>query len=166
MFCVIQDVSDSGPAISCQAHKNRPVHLPKAASHRSDIRKNNDKGLHAPPQSAHVLSQRLPDYPPPHSALANREYSLQSRPVPPLLLSAKAGGRLPGGDHLLAHTHSGIVRAKASGNRFSGPPVLSEQQKQAVAERIDAGISISAIAREFNTTRQTILRVKAGHQQS
>nr|WP_313900901.1 helix-turn-helix domain-containing protein [Enterobacter sichuanensis] len=25
-----------------------------------------------------------------------------------------------------------------------------------------AGISISAIAREFNTTRQTILRVKAG----
>ncbi|HDR2511076.1 TPA: Hin recombinase, partial [Enterobacter roggenkampii] len=57
------------------------------------------------------------------------------------------------------------ARAKASGKRFGRPPVLSEQQKQAVAERIDAGISISAIAREFNTTRQTILRVKAGHQQ-
>ncbi|WP_234423262.1 helix-turn-helix domain-containing protein, partial [Enterobacter hormaechei] len=31
-----------------------------------------------------------------------------------------------------------------------------------VTERLNAGISISAIAREFNTTRQTILRVKAG----
>ncbi|MBZ8235297.1 recombinase family protein [Escherichia coli] len=68
-------------------------------------------------------------------------------------------------DLLLERTHSGIARAKASGKRFGRPPVLSEQQKQAVAERIDAGISISAIAREFNTTRQTILRVKAGHQQ-
>ncbi|MFU0923630.1 helix-turn-helix domain-containing protein, partial [Kluyvera sichuanensis] len=31
-----------------------------------------------------------------------------------------------------------------------------------ICNSANAGISISAIAREFNTTRQTILRVKAG----
>ena len=65
-------------------------------------------------------------------------------------------------DLLLERTHSGIARAKAAGNRFGRPPILSEEQKQTVTERLNAGISISAIAREFNTTRQTILRVKAG----
>ena len=47
-------------------------------------------------------------------------------------------------------------------NASVAPPILSEEQKQTVTERLNAGISISAIAREFNTTRQTILRVKAG----
>lgn len=58
--------------------------------------------------------------------------------------------------------HSGIARAKAAGKRFGRPSVLNEEQKTTVIARINAGISISAIAREFNTTRQTILRVKAG----
>lgn len=65
-------------------------------------------------------------------------------------------------DLLLERTHAGIARARASGKRFGRPPVLSMEQKQTVTERLNAGISISAIAREFNTTRQTILRVKAG----
>ncbi|MDX7998155.1 ISAs1 family transposase [Xenorhabdus sp. Reich] len=34
---------------------------------------------------------------------------------------------------------------------------------QAVLERIKSGVSISAIAREFSTTRQTILRVKVAN---
>ncbi|MEG3111212.1 recombinase family protein [Pantoea sp. T14] len=69
-------------------------------------------------------------------------------------------------DLLLERTHAGIARAKASGKRFGRPPVLSEEQKRVVTERLKGGISTSAIAREFNTTRQTILRVKAGQQQS
>lgn len=48
--------------------------------------------------------------------------------------------------------------------RFGRPSVLKEEQQLTVIARINAGISISAIAREFNTTRQTILRVKAGQQ--
>lgn len=67
-------------------------------------------------------------------------------------------------DLLLERTHSGIARAKAAGKRFGRPSVLNEEQKTTVIARINAGISISAIAREFNTTRQTILRVKAGQQ--
>ena len=38
---------------------------------------------------------------------------------------------------------------------------LNEEQKQVVFERIKSGVSISAIAREFKTSRQTILRAKA-----
>lgn len=65
-------------------------------------------------------------------------------------------------DLLLERTHSGIARAKAAGKRFGRPSVLNDEQKTIVVARINSGISISAIAREFNTTRQTILRVKAG----
>lgn len=64
-------------------------------------------------------------------------------------------------DLLIERTHAGIARAKASGKRFGRPPALNEEQKQTVLLRIDEGASISAIAREFETTRQTILRVKA-----
>lgn len=64
-------------------------------------------------------------------------------------------------DLLLERTHSGIARAKAAGKRFGRPSSLNEEQQLTVLTRINAGISISAIAREFNTTRQTILRVKA-----
>ena len=63
-------------------------------------------------------------------------------------------------DLLLERTHAGIARAKASGKRFGRPPILSDEQKRIVAERLNAGVSTSAVAREFNTTRQTILRVK------
>lgn len=64
-------------------------------------------------------------------------------------------------DLLLERTHAGIARAKASGKRFGRPPALDEEQKKVVFLRLGEGKSISAIAREFNTTRQTILRVKA-----
>lgn len=64
-------------------------------------------------------------------------------------------------DLLLERTHAGIARAKAAGKRFGRPPALDDEQKKAVFLRLNEGISISAIAREFNTTRQTILRVKA-----
>ncbi|MDE9488005.1 recombinase family protein [Xenorhabdus bovienii] len=64
-------------------------------------------------------------------------------------------------DLLLERTHAGIARAKASGKRFGRPPALSDEQKKTVFLRINEGKSISAIAREFSTTRQTILRVKA-----
>ena len=67
-------------------------------------------------------------------------------------------------DLLLERTHSGIARAKAAGKRFGRPSALNEEQQLTVIARINAGISISAIAREFNTTRQTVLRVKAGKQ--
>ena len=67
-------------------------------------------------------------------------------------------------DLLLERTYSGIARARDAGQRFGRPPLVNEEQKQKVLERIKSGASISAIAREFRTTRQTILRVRAKQQ--
>lgn len=64
-------------------------------------------------------------------------------------------------DLLLERTHSGISRAKAAGKRVGRPSVLKKEQQLTMIARIDAGISISAIAREFDTTRQTIQRIKS-----
>jgi putative DNA-invertase from lambdoid prophage Rac len=63
-------------------------------------------------------------------------------------------------DLLIERTQSGIIRAKAAGKQFGRPPVLNAEERVAVVERLDAGASIAEIAREFKTTRQTIMRVK------
>jgi len=64
-------------------------------------------------------------------------------------------------DLQLERTHAGIARSRSSGKRFGRPPALNDEQKKAVFLRLSEGGSICAIAREFDTTRQTILRVKA-----
>ncbi len=63
-------------------------------------------------------------------------------------------------DLLLERTHSGIARTKASGKRFGRPSVLSEDQKKVVIERLHTGSSVSAVAREFSTSRQIIIRIR------
>lgn len=63
-------------------------------------------------------------------------------------------------DLLIERTQSGIIRAKAAGKQFGRPPVLNAKERAAVVERLDGGASIAAIAREFKTTRQTIMRVR------
>nr|ALJ52140.1 resolvase domain-containing protein [uncultured bacterium]AQX35175.1 DNA invertase [Enterobacter cloacae] len=67
-------------------------------------------------------------------------------------------------DLLLERTYSGIARAKADGKRFGRPSSLNEEQQRAVIDRLNAGTTISAVAREFNTSRQTIIRVREGNQ--
>ncbi|EQD75292.1 site-specific recombinase resolvase family protein, partial [mine drainage metagenome] len=44
--------------------------------------------------------------------------------------------------------------------KFGRPPALSAEDRAAVVERLAAGASIAMVAREFKTTRQTILRVR------
>jgi len=63
-------------------------------------------------------------------------------------------------DLLIERTHSGIARARTAGKRFGRPPSLSHEQRQSALERLNAGASVSAVAREFSTSRQTIMRLK------
>lgn len=63
-------------------------------------------------------------------------------------------------DLLIERTQSGIVRAKAAGKRFGRPPTLNGEERAAVLQRLNAGAMVAEIAREFKTTRQTILRVR------
>ncbi|END2552072.1 TPA: recombinase family protein, partial [Enterobacter roggenkampii] len=50
-------------------------------------------------------------------------------------------------DLLIERTSSGISRARSAGKRFGRPPILSEEQKKIVSERLNSGASISAVAR-------------------
>ena len=63
-------------------------------------------------------------------------------------------------DLLIERTQSGIIRAKASGKNFGRPPALNMTERAAVIEKLAAGINIAEIAREFNTTRQTVIRIR------
>lgn len=63
-------------------------------------------------------------------------------------------------DLLIERTQAGIVRAKAAGKKFGRPPTLNAKERAAVFDRLDAGVSIAEIARQFKTTRQTIMRVR------
>jgi putative DNA-invertase from lambdoid prophage Rac len=63
-------------------------------------------------------------------------------------------------DLLIERTQSGILRAKAAGKQFGRPPALSADERAAVVGRLAEGASIALVAREFKTTRQTIMRVR------
>jgi putative DNA-invertase from lambdoid prophage Rac len=63
-------------------------------------------------------------------------------------------------DLLIERTQSGITRAKAAGKQFGRPPTLNAEERTAVLKKLDAGTSIAELAREFKTTRQTIMRVR------
>jgi putative DNA-invertase from lambdoid prophage Rac len=63
-------------------------------------------------------------------------------------------------DLLIERTQSGLARAKAEGKISGRPSALSADQQLDVKEKLENGEAISAIAREFKTSRQTIMRVR------
>ncbi len=63
-------------------------------------------------------------------------------------------------DLLIERTQSGLRRAKSEGKTLGRPSTLSEEQKQGVRDDLATGMSISAMARKFRTSRQTIMRVR------
>ena len=63
-------------------------------------------------------------------------------------------------DLLVERTQSGLSRARAQGKPLGRPTALSLEQQQMVHKKIQNGETISAIAREMNTSRQTIMRVR------
>lgn len=69
-------------------------------------------------------------------------------------------------DLLIERTQSGISRARAAGKVFGRPPALTPEQQKQAAQRIAAGDAIAAIARDFCTTRQTVMRLRAKQESS
>lgn len=63
-------------------------------------------------------------------------------------------------DLLIERTQSGLTRAKFEGKTLWRPSTLSDGQKQDVHEDFAKEMSLSAMARKFGTTRQTIMRVR------
>jgi putative DNA-invertase from lambdoid prophage Rac len=64
-------------------------------------------------------------------------------------------------DLLIERTQSGINRAKAAGKRFGRPSSLNNEQRVKVLAALDnLGRSVAELAREFKTSRQTIMRIR------
>src|ERR1700712_4969505 len=63
-------------------------------------------------------------------------------------------------DLLIERTQSGLKRAKAAGEVFGRPPILTKAQRAAVQEQIAAGASVSALAKRYGTSRQTVMRAR------
>lgn len=64
-------------------------------------------------------------------------------------------------DLLLERTHAGIRRAKAEGKTFGRPSALTDAERVDVIRRLDSGMPVAQIARDYKTSRQTIMRVRA-----
>ncbi|MDA0813879.1 MAG: recombinase family protein [Verrucomicrobia bacterium] len=63
-------------------------------------------------------------------------------------------------DLLIERTQAGLARAKAQGKPLGRPAALSADQQRIVREKIENGETVSAIARHFSTSRQTIMRAR------
>lgn len=63
-------------------------------------------------------------------------------------------------DLLIERTQSGLKRAKSEGKTLGRPATLSDDQKKDVREDLAKGMSVSAIAQKFATSRQTVMRVR------
>lgn len=63
-------------------------------------------------------------------------------------------------DLVVERTSAGLKRAQAEGRPLGRPMALSPAEQAAVRTRLKHGESVSALAREFKTTRQTIMRIR------
>lgn len=63
-------------------------------------------------------------------------------------------------DLLIERTNAGIKRAKADGKTFGRPSALTLEEQQQVRQRLAEGVPVAQLARDFRTTRQTIMRVR------
>ncbi|NHZ67027.1 helix-turn-helix domain-containing protein [Massilia sp. CCM 8694] len=66
-------------------------------------------------------------------------------------------------DLLIERTQAGIARARSEGKVLGRPSALTKAQQVDVMVRLTAGESVAKVARDFGTTRQSIMRVRARH---
>jgi len=65
-------------------------------------------------------------------------------------------------DLLIERTQSGLQRARAEGAVLGRPKILDETTRPTVREALAGGASVSAVARRYATSRQTIMRARDG----
>jgi putative DNA-invertase from lambdoid prophage Rac len=62
-------------------------------------------------------------------------------------------------DLLVERTQSGLARAKAEGKTLGRPSSTTPEQRVVIAKRHKAGESISALAREYDLSRASVMRI-------
>ena len=63
-------------------------------------------------------------------------------------------------DLLIERTQAGLALAKASGKAIGRPQSLDKGQVAMVRQKLSEGHSVASLARELDTSRQTIMRVR------
>jgi putative DNA-invertase from lambdoid prophage Rac len=63
-------------------------------------------------------------------------------------------------DLLIERTQSGISRARAQGKSLGRPFSLSGDRREQVLQRLAMGATVAQLAKEFATSRQTIMRIR------
>ncbi|NLA20152.1 helix-turn-helix domain-containing protein [Burkholderia cepacia] len=63
-------------------------------------------------------------------------------------------------DLLIERTQAGIARARAEGKVVGRPSTLTKQQQNDVKQQLNAGATVAGLARQYRTSRQTIMRVR------
>ncbi|WP_174904443.1 recombinase family protein [Burkholderia pseudomultivorans] len=63
-------------------------------------------------------------------------------------------------DLLIERTQSGIARARAEGKTMGRPTALTKEQQIEVRHLLGEGASVAALAKQYETSRQTIMRVR------
>jgi putative DNA-invertase from lambdoid prophage Rac len=63
-------------------------------------------------------------------------------------------------DLLVERTQSGLARARAEGKRLGRPHSLGEAARTVVLEGLAQGESVSTLARQHRTSRQTVMRLR------
>ncbi|MEN2472868.1 recombinase family protein [Burkholderia sp. GS2Y] len=68
-------------------------------------------------------------------------------------------------DLLIERTQAGIARAKAEGKTLGRPSALTKRQQDQVRQQLAEGVSVASLAKHYNTSRQTIMRIRNGTQE-
>jgi putative DNA-invertase from lambdoid prophage Rac len=63
-------------------------------------------------------------------------------------------------DLLIERTQSGLERAKAQGKTLGRTPALNPAQQQEALQKLSEGVPVAQVAKEFKTSRATIIRVR------
>lgn len=63
-------------------------------------------------------------------------------------------------DLLIERTHAGMARARAEGKVMGRPPALTKEKQAEVMQRLTMGVSVAQLARDYGTTRQSIMRIR------
>ena len=63
-------------------------------------------------------------------------------------------------DLLIERTQAGLTRAVSQGKQLGRPASLSKKRAAEVAQKLNEGAPVAALAREYGTSRQSIMRIR------
>lgn len=63
-------------------------------------------------------------------------------------------------DLLIERTKVGLARSRAAGTRLGRPPKTTDVERRTIRRRLNAGESVSQVARDYGIARSTVLAIR------